>query len=155
MHRRRCPLRPRSPVAQAGAAPDSPRSRPRRPAALAAHRGRWQAQGGARPSPRRGRLRPRGPAVWRALVAAVAVLAATGGGLLGAAAAAGAPPLRHVFVIILENESASTTFAPGSPAPYLSQTLRSDGAYLPNYYSTGHESNDNYIAMISGQASGA
>jgi hypothetical protein len=56
-----------------------------------------------------------------------------------------------VFIIVLENESASTTFAKNSPAPYLAKTLRSEGAYLPNYYGVGHESNDNYIAMISGQ----
>ena len=60
-----------------------------------------------------------------------------------------------MFVIVLENESASTTFGAGSPAPYLSTTLRSEGAYLPNYYAVGHESNDNYIAMISGQAPSA
>jgi hypothetical protein len=65
------------------------------------------------------------------------------------------PSIRHVFVIVLENESASTTFGPGSPAPYLSQTLTAQGAYLPNYYGIGHESNDNYIAMISGQAPNA
>jgi len=62
------------------------------------------------------------------------------------------PPIRHVFVIVLENESVSTTFGPGSPAPYLSQTLTAEGAYLPHYYGIGHDSNDNYIAMISGQA---
>jgi phosphatidylinositol-3-phosphatase len=62
------------------------------------------------------------------------------------------PPIRHVFVIVLENESADETFGPDSPAPYLSKTLRAQGAYLPNYYGVGHESNDNYIAMISGQA---
>ena len=67
-------------------------------------------------------------------------------------AAQAAPPIRHVFIIVLENESASTTFAPNSPAPFLSKILRADGAYLPNYYGIGHESNDNYIAMISGQA---
>jgi len=39
-----------------------------------------------------------------------------------------------------------------SEAPYLSKTLRSQGAFLPNYYATGHESLDNYISMISGQA---
>ncbi|MEO9120668.1 MAG: alkaline phosphatase family protein, partial [Solirubrobacteraceae bacterium] len=63
--------------------------------------------------------------------------------------------IRHVFIIVLENESASTTFAPGSPAPYLATTLRSQGAYVPNYYGVGHNSNDNYIAMISGQAPNA
>ena len=71
-----------------------------------------------------------------------------------ASASAGPSPVRHVFVIVLENESASTTFGPGSPAPYLSRTLRSQGAYLPNYYGIGHQSNDNYVAMISGQAPG-
>ena len=70
------------------------------------------------------------------------------------AAAGGLPPVRHVFVIVLENESASTTFGAGSPAPYLAQTLPAEGAYLPNYYGVGHNSNDNYIAMISGQAPG-
>jgi len=61
------------------------------------------------------------------------------------------PPIKHVFIIVLENESEATTFGPGSPAPYLAKTLRSQGAFLPNYYGTGHESNDNYISMISGQ----
>jgi hypothetical protein len=72
-----------------------------------------------------------------------------------APAAAALPPIGHVFIIVLENESASTTFGPGSPAPYLSGTLRSEGAYLPNYYAVGHESNDNYISMVSGQAPSA
>ncbi len=67
-------------------------------------------------------------------------------------ASAATPPIRHVFVIVLENEGVATTFGPGSPAPYLSRTLRAQGAFLPRYYGTGHNSNDNYIAMISGQA---
>jgi hypothetical protein len=62
------------------------------------------------------------------------------------------PPIRHVFVIVLENESAKTTFGTGSPAPYLARTLTAQGAFLPEYHGIGHESNDNYIAMISGQA---
>jgi len=76
------------------------------------------------------------------------------GALLGASASASAalPPIKHVFVLIDENESASTTFGPSSPAPYLSKTLVSEGAYLPNYYGIGHDSLDNYIAMVSGQA---
>jgi phosphatidylinositol-3-phosphatase len=80
------------------------------------------------------------------LTAGLALLLASG------ASAATLPPIRHVFVIVLENESASTTFGPNSPAPYLAKTLIAQGAYLPHYYGIGHESNDNYIAMISGQA---
>jgi hypothetical protein len=70
----------------------------------------------------------------------------------GSAYAFTPPPIKHVFVLIDENESASTTFGPGSPAPYLSQTLVSQGAFIPNYYGIGHSSLDNYIAMVSGQA---
>jgi hypothetical protein len=93
--------------------------------------------------------------VRRLRIAVALVVAALGvAGVTTAQAAAALPPIGHVFVIVLENESASTTFGPGSPAPYLSGTLRSEGAYLPDYYAVGHESNDNYIAMISGQAPG-
>ncbi|HYZ27717.1 MAG TPA: alkaline phosphatase family protein [Thermoleophilaceae bacterium] len=84
------------------------------------------------------------------LVVAAAVLAA----LLPAGAAQGttAKPPQHVFVIVLENENADTTFGPASPAPYLAQTLTAQGAFVPNYYGIGHNSLDNYIAMVSGQA---
>jgi hypothetical protein len=81
-------------------------------------------------------------------VLAISLLAALG---TAASASAALPPIKHVFIIVLENESASTTFAPGSPAPYLSQTLTSQGAFIPNYYGIGHSSLDNYIAMIGGQ----
>jgi hypothetical protein len=85
-----------------------------------------------------------------------AFLALSGAALLGPVAPAVAnSPIRHVFIIVLENESASTTFGPHSPARYLANTLRPEGAYLPHYYATGHQSNDNYIAMISGQAPNA
>ncbi|MEO6858935.1 MAG: alkaline phosphatase family protein [Solirubrobacteraceae bacterium] len=57
-----------------------------------------------------------------------------------------------MFVIVLENENASTTFGPSSPAPYLAYTLTAAGAYVPNYYGIGHNSLDNYVAMVSGQA---
>lgn len=62
------------------------------------------------------------------------------------------PPIRHVFVIVLENQSFRDTFGPGSPAPYLARTLPAHGALLENYYGIGHSSLDNYIALISGQA---
>lgn len=62
------------------------------------------------------------------------------------------PPVRHVFIIMLENESYQVTFGPQSIAPYLAQELPKQGALLSGYYGIGHFSLDNYIAMISGQA---
>jgi phosphatidylinositol-3-phosphatase len=79
-------------------------------------------------------------------------------GLLAAlvpAAAAQAKPAKlpqHVFVIVLENQDADTTFGPASPAPYLAHTLTAQGAFVPGYYGIGHNSLDDYIAMVSGQA---
>ena len=62
------------------------------------------------------------------------------------------PPIRHVFLITLENKNYSDTFGRGSKAPYLAKKLRAKGALLPQYYGTGHSSLDNYIAMMGGQA---
>jgi hypothetical protein len=62
------------------------------------------------------------------------------------------PPIHHVFILMLENETASVTFSSTPPSPYLAQTLPAQGALLPNYYGIGHASLDNYIALISGQA---
>ena len=78
--------------------------------------------------------------------------AASLSGVLSQAARAELPPIKHVFVIVLENEAESTSFGAASPAPYLAKTLPSEGAFIPNYYGIGHNSLDNYIAMISGQA---
>jgi hypothetical protein len=89
------------------------------------------------------------------LVAGLAALSSCSSPALPAASAsadATPPPIGHVFIIVLENESASTTFGSESPAPYLAKTLTAEGAFLPNYYGIGHNSNDNYSAMISGQA---
>jgi len=60
--------------------------------------------------------------------------------------------IKHVFVIVLENEGFDVTFGPNSKAPFLSKTLTSRGVLLNQYFGTGHVSLDNYIAMISGQA---
>jgi len=60
--------------------------------------------------------------------------------------------VKHVFVVVLENKTFSTTFGGSSPVPYLTQTLASQGAELSGYYGTGHVSLDNYISMLSGQA---
>jgi len=57
----------------------------------------------------------------------------------------------HVFIIVLENKGYHITFGGKSPATYL-RSLARQGALLPNYYGIGHNSLDNYIAMVSGQA---
>ena len=66
--------------------------------------------------------------------------------------ATGLPNIHHVFVIALENKGFSSTFGDPSADPYLATTLPASGALLANYYGIGHFSNDNYIALISGQA---
>jgi hypothetical protein len=87
----------------------------------------------------------------RAAACAIA-LSAFYPGAARAQARRGLPPVRHVFMIVLENTNYDTTFRTGSDAPYLADTLRHRGALLREYYGTGHFSLDNYIAMISGIA---
>jgi phosphatidylinositol-3-phosphatase len=70
----------------------------------------------------------------------------------GHVATASAPPVRHVFVIVLENQSFEGTFGAHASAPYLARTLVAQGALLKNYFGIGHMSLDNYVALISGQA---
>jgi hypothetical protein len=61
-------------------------------------------------------------------------------------------PIRHIFVINLENENYTSTWSPASPATYLNKTLRPQGQLLTQYFGIGHASLGNYIAQISGQA---
>jgi phosphatidylinositol-3-phosphatase len=61
------------------------------------------------------------------------------------------PRVKHVFVIVLENQGYEATFGNPAADPYLAQTLPAQGALLQNYYATGHESNDNYVSLVSGQ----
>jgi phospholipase C len=69
-----------------------------------------------------------------------------------ASAASGLPPVRHVFVIVLENKEFAEWFGAGrSFDPYLTGTLTQQGVLMPNYFGVGHSSADNYIAMVSGQ----
>jgi hypothetical protein len=89
-----------------------------------------------------------------ALAASSALLLLTG---LAAAvptrapAATSVPALKHVFIIVLENEDFSASWGPNSPAAYLNHTLLPQGAFADNYYGVSHLSADNYIAMTSGQ----
>ncbi|HEY2214543.1 MAG TPA: alkaline phosphatase family protein, partial [Acidimicrobiales bacterium] len=95
----------------------------------------------------------RRPRILFALLTVVA--AATGTAIVGVtpATSSTAPTatVRHVFILMDENESATSTFGDPAADPYLAKTLPSEGAYLPNYYGVGHASNDNYVAIVSGQ----
>ncbi len=96
----------------------------------------------------------------RAVLAVLAAAGLTVTGVLAAspttaaakpAASTQPPPVRHVFVVNLENKGYDETFGPDSPAPYLSKTLTAKGQLLTQYYGTAHNSLPNYIAQISGQ----
>src|ERR1700745_2014193 len=63
----------------------------------------------------------------------------------------GWPRIRHIFVIVLENEGYAATFGNPSADPYLAKALPAQGALLESYYATGHASQDNYISLVSGQ----
>ena len=80
---------------------------------------------------------------------ALCLATATG---LAASPATYVQPIRHVFLIVLENKNYTDTFHTGTQDPYLQKTWPQQGALLTGYYGTGHSSLDNYIAMISGQA---
>lgn len=93
-----------------------------------------------------------GQQVWR-LVIALACSLATTSALPASARRHEQPGVRHVFVIVLENKNYADTFAMSAQDPYLQKTLPRMGALLTRYYGTGHASLDNYISLVSGQAS--
>lgn len=87
-----------------------------------------------------------------AVLALLGVSAATPGSASTVAARpAYVPPVKHVFVINIENKGFDTTWGSTSAAPYLAKTLRAKGVLLTDYYGTAHNSEPNYIAQISGQ----
>src|SRR5438309_7817359 len=71
----------------------------------------------------------------------------------GSVRASGAAPgkIGHVWVVFMENETEANSFTPSSSNPYLSQVLPSMGVLVPRYYGIGHQSLDNYTALVSGQ----
>ena len=72
--------------------------------------------------------------------------------LAGAGSASAAlPPIKHVWVVVLENNNFDDSFGAQSQAPYLARTLTAQGELLAQYYGTQHESAGDYLAMISGQ----
>ncbi|HEX3561278.1 MAG TPA: hypothetical protein VHU24_00455, partial [Solirubrobacterales bacterium] len=74
----------------------------------------------------------------RRIALAVAVAAALAAGVVGATAqtsgTAAVPHVKHVFIVVLENENADETFGPNTQIPYLAKNLTSQGAFVPNYY---------------------
>ena len=80
------------------------------------------------------------------LLASSGAAAATASGSLE-----GVPRVQHVVTLILENEDFATTWSAAGPAKYLNSLVKR-GAFVPQYYATGHVSLDNYIALTSGVA---
>jgi phosphatidylinositol-3-phosphatase len=106
-------------------------------------------------------------AVLGLLAAALAAVATSSAASAGAASPsqeprparpAYVPPIRHVFVINIENKAydelwgGNTADSADTSAPFLARHLRRKGVLLNSYYATAHESLPNYIAQISGQA---
>ena len=105
---------------------------------------------------RRSRLKPLAVTLGAALLVALGVVIPPRrqrGGRSGPTTVGGLPAgaIQHVWLIILENKSYDETFTGLNNNSYLWQTLPSEGVLLKNYYGTGHTSQDNYIALASGQ----
>ncbi len=61
------------------------------------------------------------------------------------------PPIKHVFVIMLDDEPYAEIFGPESKAHYLAGTLEKKGELLLHYDAVAHEQLANGIALVSGQ----
>jgi hypothetical protein len=59
--------------------------------------------------------------------------------------------IKHVFVVMLDEEPYATAFGPASPAKYLIGTLEKKGELLLRYYAVAHEALADEIALLSGQ----
>ncbi len=66
-------------------------------------------------------------------------------------APAGLAAVKHVFVIVLDDQSYAGLFGDGSPAHYLTGKLEPQGELLVRYYAVAHEALANEIALLSGQ----
>jgi hypothetical protein len=78
-----------------------------------------------------------------------------GSGESGAGGPAGAatrlPPIKHVFVVMLADQSYGTLFGPASTAPYIAHALAGKGEVLARYDAIAHEELPNEIGLLSGQ----
>lgn len=87
----------------------------------------------------------------KARLLAAIVVTTLAAGLLAACAPRPLPPVKHVFIVNLENKGFTETFGPASPAKYLNNVLVPRGQLLDHYYGVAHLSAPNYIAQLSGQ----
>jgi hypothetical protein len=60
--------------------------------------------------------------------------------------------IKHAWLIILENKSYDASFTGLNDNTYLWRSLPRQGVLLKNYYGIGHFSEDNYLSLVSGQA---
>ena len=59
--------------------------------------------------------------------------------------------IKHVFVVMLDDEPYATAFGPASPAHYLTGSLEKQGELLLRYYAVAHEGLAGGVALLSGQ----
>jgi phosphatidylinositol-3-phosphatase len=67
----------------------------------------------------------------------------------------GVPPLKHVFVIMMENTSYDDLLSPSNPNTTFIQQLAANNGLANNYFGVTHVSLPNYIATTSGQTWGS
>src|SRR3954447_20778753 len=68
-------------------------------------------------------------------------------------AGAAPPPIKHVFVVFLENKTFTETFGVNTKATYFARELTQQGQLVPNFFGVTHNSLGNYIAVLGGQSS--
>jgi hypothetical protein len=95
--------------------------------------------------------RPRRSALVSVVVGVLSCLVLAGHPAQAVSSGFAPPPIRHVWIIELENKSYDAAFAKNTNT-YLWKTLPSQGNLLRQYYGTGHNSLDNYLSELSGQA---
>ena len=91
--------------------------------------------------------------------AAAAEAAAQGGSSAGGGSSTtgtltptnGAPPIKHVFLVVLSDQSYEQTFDQTRNDPYLAKTLVAKGELVQNYYAVAGGPLANEIALVSGQ----
>lgn len=67
----------------------------------------------------------------------------------------GVPPLKHVFVIMMENTSYDDLLSSSNPNTTFIQQLAANNGLATNYFGVTHDSLPNYIAATSGQTWGS